>query len=141
MKILQGLIKLRQLSLHPKMVDPKYTGSSGKFDLLMMKVEEIISEGHKVLIFSSFVKMLDIIKEHLEKKGIKYSYLYGKSRNREQIVKEFQECEGARPFLISINAGGLGLKLTSADYVCIVDTWWNPAVEIQAMDSAHGIGQ
>ena len=141
MKILQGIIKLRQLSLHPKMVDPKYTGSSGKFDLLMMKVEEIISEGHKVLIFSSFVKMLDIIKEHLEKKGIKYSYLYGKSRNREQIVKEFQECEGARPFLISIKAGGLGINLTSADYVFIVDPWWNPAVEMQAMDRAHRIGQ
>ena len=141
MKILQGLIKLRQLSLHPKMVDPKYTGSSGKFDLLMMKVEEIISEGHKVLIFSSFVKMLDIIKEHLEKKGIKYSYLCGKSRNREQIVKEFQECEGARPFLISIKAGGLGINLTSADYVFIVDPWWNPAVEMQAMDRAHRIGQ
>ena len=141
MKILQGLTKLRQLSLHPKMVDPKYTGSSGKFDMLMMEIEKITSEGHKVLVFSSFVKMLDIIKEDLEKKGIKYSYLTGSSRNREQIVNEFQECKSARPFLISIKAGGVGINLTSADYVFIVDPWWNPAVEMQAMDRAHRIGQ
>jgi len=141
MKILQGLTKLRQLSLHPKMVDSKYTGSSGKFDMLMMEIEKITSEGHKVLVFSSFVKMLDIIKEDLEKKGIKYSYLTGSSRNREQIVNEFQECKSARPFLISIKAGGVGINLTSADYVFIVDPWWNPAVEMQAMDRAHRIGQ
>ncbi len=141
MKILQGLTKLRQLSLHPKMVNPEYQGSSGKFDLLMMKVEEIMAEGHKVLIFSSFVKMLDIIKERFEKKEIKYSYLSGSSKNREQIVKEFQEEKSARSFLISIKAGGLGINLTSADYVFIVDPWWNPAVEMQAMDRAHRIGQ
>ncbi len=141
MKILQGLTKLRQLSLHPKMIDPEYKGSSGKFDLLMMEVEKILSEGHKILVFSSFVKMLDIIKERLEKKGIKYSYLCGSSRNREQIVKEFQESKSSRPFLISIKAGGVGINLTSADYVFIVDPWWNPAVEMQAMDRAHRIGQ
>lgn len=141
MRILQGLTKLRQLSLHPKMVDPNYTGSSGKLDFLMMDLEKIISEGHKVLVFSSFVKMLDIIKENLEKKGIKYSYLSGKSINREKIVKDFQESKSARPFLISIKAGGIGLNLTSADYVFIVDPWWNPAVEMQAMDRAHRIGQ
>ncbi len=141
MKILQGLTKLRQLSLHPKMIDPEYKGSSGKFDLLMMELEKILSEGHKVLVFSSFVKMLDIIKERLEKKGIKYSYLCGNSRNREQIIKEFQESKNPRPFLISIKAGGVGINLTSADYVFIVDPWWNPAVEMQAMDRAHRIGQ
>lgn len=141
MKILQGLTKLRQLSLHPKMIDPKYTGSSGKFDMLMMEIEKVTSEGHKVLVFSSFVKMLDIIKEDLEKKGMKYSYLTGSSRNREQIVNEFQESKSARPFLISIKAGGVGINLTSASYVFIVDPWWNPAVEMQAMDRAHRIGQ
>ncbi|MBS3087797.1 DEAD/DEAH box helicase [Candidatus Pacearchaeota archaeon] len=141
MKILQGLTKLRQLSLHPKMIDPNYKGTSGKFDLLMMEVEKILSEGHKVLVFSSFVKMLDIIKEDLEKKGVKYSYLCGASKNREQIVKEFQESKSPRPFLISIKAGGVGINLTSADYVFIVDPWWNPAVEMQAMDRAHRIGQ
>ncbi len=141
MKILQGLTKLRQLSLHPKMIDPEYKGSSGKFDLLMMEIEKILSEGHKILVFSSFVKMLDIIKENLEKKGIKYSYLTGASKNREQIVTEFQESTNPRPFLISIKAGGVGVNLTSADYVFIVDPWWNPAVEMQAMDRAHRIGQ
>jgi SNF2 family DNA or RNA helicase len=85
--------------------------------------------------------MLDIIKEDLEKKGIKHSYLCGSSKNREQIVQEFQDSKGARPFLISIKAGGVGVNLTAADYVFIVDPWWNPAVEMQAMDRAHRIGQ
>jgi len=141
MKILQGLTKLRQVSLHPKMVDPEYTGSSAKFDLLMMEVEKVLTEGHKVLIFSSFVKMLTIVREEFAKKGIKYSYLDGTSKNREDIVEEFQSSEEARPFLISIKAGGVGLNLTSADYVFILDPWWNPAVEMQAMDRAHRIGQ
>ncbi len=141
LKILEGITKLRQVCLHPKMVDPEYTGGSAKFDLLMMEVEKVISEGHKVLIFSSFTKMLAIVKEDLEKKGVKYSYLDGASRNREAIVEEFQNCEEARPFLISIKAGGVGINLTSADYVFIVDPWWNPAVEMQAMDRAHRIGQ
>src|SRR3989339_239430 len=141
MKILEGLTKLRQICLHPKMVDPEYKGDSSKFDLLMIEVEKVLEEGHKVLIFSSFVKMLSIIKEDLEKKGIKYSYLDGQTPNREKVVLKFQESEKALPFLISIKAGGLGLNLTSADYVFIVDPWWNPAVEMQAMDRAHRIGQ
>ena len=141
MKILEGLTKLRQICLHPKMVDPEYKGSSSKFDLLMIEIEKILEEGHKVLVFSSFVKMLSIIKEDLESKGIKYSYLDGQTPNREKVVSKFQESEKALPFLISIKAGGLGLNLTSADYVFIVDPWWNPAVEMQAMDRAHRIGQ
>lgn len=141
LKILQGLTKLRQVSLHPKMVDEKYTGSSAKFDLLMTQVEKVLSEGHKVLIFSSFVKMLTIVREEFARKGIKYSYLDGTSKNREDIVSEFQDSKDARPFLISIKAGGVGLNLTSADYVFILDPWWNPAVEMQAMDRAHRIGQ
>jgi len=140
-KIFEGLMKLRQLCLHPKMIDSKYRGSSGKFDLLMMEIEKVLNEGHKVLVFSSFVKMLSIIKNELLDRGIKYSYLDGSSKNRESIVAEFQESKEARPFLISIKAGGLGLNLTSADYVFIVDPWWNPAVEMQAMDRAHRIGQ
>jgi len=141
LKILEGLTKLRQVCLHPKMVDPEYTGGSAKFDLLMMEVEKVIKEGHKVLIFSSFTKMLAIAKEEFEKKGIKYSYLDGTSKNRDRIVEEFETAEEARPFLISIKAGGVGINLTSADYVFIVDPWWNPAVEMQAMDRAHRIGQ
>ena len=141
LKILEGLTKLRQVCLHPRMVDPKYEGGSAKFDLLMMEVEKVLKEGHKVLIFSSFVKMLAIAKDEFEKKGIKYSYLDGSSTNREKIVEEFQESKEARPFLISIKAGGVGINLTSADYVFIIDPWWNPAVEMQAMDRAHRIGQ
>jgi len=141
LKILEGITKLRQVCLHPKMVDPEYTGSSAKFDLLMMEVEKVLSEGHKVLIFSSFVKMLAILQEKLKQKGIKYSYLDGATKDREKIVTDFENSNDARPFLISIKAGGVGINLTSADYVFIVDPWWNPAVEMQAMDRAHRIGQ
>ena len=141
MKVLEGITKLRQVCLHPKMVDKNYTGSSAKFDLLMLEVEKVLSKGHKVLIFSSFVKMLSIIQDEFKKKGIIYSYLDGKSKNREKIVKDFQESKIALPFLISIKAGGVGINLTSADYVFVVDPWWNPAVEMQAMDRAHRIGQ
>ena len=141
MKILEGLTKLRQICLHPKMIDTKYEGGSAKFELLLMEIEKIISGGHKVLVFSSFVKMLSIIKSEFEKKGISHSYLDGKTKNREEIVSKFQESENPEVFLISIKAGGLGLNLTSADYVFIIDPWWNPAVEMQAMDRAHRIGQ
>ncbi|MFH0808184.1 MAG: SNF2-related protein [archaeon] len=141
LKILEGLTKLRQVCLHPKMVDPEYVGGSAKFDLLMMEVRKVLSEGHKVLIFSSFVKMLSIVREEFEAKGVKYSYLDGSSKNREKIVEEFQDCVEPKPFLISIKAGGVGINLTSADYVFILDPWWNPAVEMQAMDRAHRIGQ
>jgi superfamily II DNA or RNA helicase len=141
LKILEGLMKLRQISLHPKMIDTEYKGSSAKFDLLMMEVEKVMREGHKVLIFSSFVKMLTIIKDEFEKKDLKYSYLDGKTKDRQGVVSRFQNEEEAEAFLISIKAGGVGLNLTSADYVFIVDPWWNPAVESQAMDRAHRIGQ
>lgn len=141
LKILEGLTKLRQVCLHPRMVDENYTGRSGKFDMLMMEVEKVLNEGHKVLIFSSFVKMLDIARTEFEHRGLKYSYLDGSTKNREAVVSEFEEADSARPFLISIKAGGVGLNLTSADYVFILDPWWNPAVEMQAMDRAHRIGQ
>lgn len=141
MKVLEGITKLRQACLHPKMVESNYKGSSAKFDLLMENVEKVLSEGHKVLIFSSFVKMLTIIQDEFKKKGIKYAYLDGASKNREKIVNDFQESEKPIPFLISIKAGGVGINLTAADYVFVVDPWWNPAVEMQAMDRAHRIGQ
>jgi len=141
MKILEGLTKLRQICLHPKMIDSKYEGSSAKFDLLMMEIEKVMAEGHKVLVFSSFVKMLTIVKDEFEKKGLRYSYLDGKTKDREKAVSDFQESKDPQSFLISIKAGGLGLNLTGADYVFIIDPWWNPAVEMQAMDRAHRLGQ
>lgn len=140
-KILEGLMKLRQLCLHPKLVDSEYEGKSSKFDLLMMEIRKVLNEGHKVLVFSSFVKMLSLVEEEFKKKGMNYSYLDGKTKNREEVVENFQNSEEAQAFLISIKAGGVGLNLTSADYVFIIDPWWNPAVEAQAMDRAHRIGQ
>ena len=107
----------------------------------MGKVREIIEEKHKVLIFSSFVKMLNIFREEFLKEGIKFCYLHGQTRNRKEVVEEFQNNENVKVFLISLKAGGVGLNLTAADYVFIVDPWWNPAVEMQAIDRAHRIGQ
>lgn len=141
MKILEGLMKLRQICLHPKLVDTEYKGESSKLNLILMEIEKVLSEGHKVLIFSSFVKMLTLVREEFEKKGLRYSYLDGQTKDREKVVSNFQSSEDAEAFLISINAGGVGLNLTSADYVFILDPWWNPAVESQAMDRAHRIGQ
>ncbi|MEA3378933.1 MAG: SNF2-related protein [Nanoarchaeota archaeon] len=141
MKILQGLMKLRQISNHPLLVDESFKGSSGKFDLLIEQIEEVISKGHKVLIFSSFVKMLKIFKDYFLKRNINFSYLDGKTKKRKEVVEEFQQNEEVSAFLISLKAGGLGLNLTAADYVFIIDPWWNPAAEMQAIDRAHRIGQ
>ena len=121
MKILEGLMKLRQICLSPKLIDPEYSQTSSKMELLLMEAEKVIAEGHKVLIFSSFVKMLSLVKEEFNKKGLKYSYLDGQTKDREKVVSEFQNSEDAQAFLISIKAGGVGLNLTSADYVFIID--------------------
>jgi non-specific serine/threonine protein kinase len=139
--ILEGLNKLRQISIHPKMVDPSYKGSSGKFEHLLDTIEDITGEGHKVLIYSQFVKMLHIIREYLEKEGYLFSYLDGKTKKRADQVDLFQTDSRVKIFLISLKAGGIGLNLTAADYVIHVDPWWNPAVEMQATDRAHRIGQ
>ncbi|HID39027.1 MAG TPA: DEAD/DEAH box helicase, partial [Calditrichaeota bacterium] len=140
-KVLEGLTKLRQIACHPELVDPKFIDTSGKFDALVEMVEEIISEKHKVLIFSQFVQMLQIIKRHLEGNNIIYSYLDGSTKNREEAVSRFQDDKDVRVFLISLKAGGTGLNLTAADYVIHYDPWWNPAVEMQATDRAYRIGQ
>lgn len=140
-KILQGLIKLRQICNHPVLVDKRYTGGSGKLNMLMEQIEEVIAGGHKVLVFSSFVKMLHVLRNEFERKGIKFSYLDGSTTNRKAVVEQFQTDSSISAFLISLKAGGLGLNLTEADYVFIVDPWWNPAAEMQAMDRTHRIGQ
>ena len=115
--------------------------TSGKFDALLEMVEEIVSEKHKVLIFSQFVQMLQIIKRDFDTNTIPYSYLDGSTKDRETAVREFQEDENVQIFLISLKAGGTGLNLTAADYVIHYDPWWNPAVEMQATDRAYRIGQ
>ncbi|MBN2423756.1 MAG: SNF2 helicase associated domain-containing protein [Calditrichaceae bacterium] len=140
-KVLEGLIKLRQIACHPRLVDPEFKETSGKFDALLEMVEEIISEKHKVLIFSQFVQMLQIVKKFFDGNNIQYSYLDGSTKDRAAAVDKFQDNEKTRVFLISLKAGGTGLNLTAADYVIHYDPWWNPAVEMQATDRAYRIGQ
>ena len=139
--LLEGLTKLRQLANHPRMVDANYHSDSGKLEAFSHMLENAIQEGHKLLVFSQFVKHLDLVKEVLKHKKITFCYLDGSSVDRKEQVDKFNQDESIRVFLISIKAGGLGLNLTQADYVFILDPWWNPAVEAQAVDRAHRIGQ
>lgn len=140
-RILEGLLRLRQICNHPKLVQPTYKGSSAKLDTLMENLETLGAEGHKALIFSQFVQMLKLIEASLKKAKIPYTYLDGSTINRQARVDTFQTDEKIKVFLISLKAGGVGLNLTAADYVIHVDPWWNPAVEMQATDRAHRIGQ
>ncbi len=140
-QILQGLTALRQLANHPVMIDEEYTSDSGKFENVMHTLDNVLKGGHKVLIFSQFVKHLDLFRKKLENEQIKYAYLDGGTRNRGEVVSDFQQNENLKVFLISIKAGGVGLNLTQADYVFILDPWWNPAIEQQAIDRTHRIGQ
>ncbi|MEX8549301.1 MAG: DEAD/DEAH box helicase [Mucilaginibacter sp.] len=139
--VLQGLIKLRQISNHPKLIDETYEGGSGKFDDVWQMLTNALEGGHKVLVFSQFVRQLTLFRKELDGQNIPYAYLDGKTKNREEEINKFQDNESLRIFLISIKAGGVGLNLTEADYVFILDPWWNPAVEQQAIDRTHRIGQ
>jgi len=139
--VLQGLMKLRQLSNHPVMAYEDYTHGSGKFETVLQDLESVISEGHKILVFSSFVKHLNLYAEEFRKNRTSFSMLTGASINREKIVNSFQDDPQNKIFLISLKAGGVGLNLTAADYVFILDPWWNPASEMQALNRAHRIGQ
>ncbi|WP_343522941.1 DEAD/DEAH box helicase [Pedobacter sp.] len=140
-QLLQGLTALRQLANHPVMIDGEYLSDSGKFENVIHTLDNVLKGGHKVLVFSQFVKHLDIFKKHFETENIPFAYLDGATRNRGEIVAEFQQNIDLKVFLISIKAGGVGLNLTQADYVFILDPWWNPAVEQQAIDRTHRIGQ
>lgn len=139
--ILQGLTKLRQLANHPLMVDHHYEGSSGKFEQVLIQLETVLRRGHKVLIFSQFVKQLVLFRQYFDREQIPYAYLDGGTIDRASAVESFRQEAHIRVFLISIKAGGVGLNLTEADYVFVLDPWWNPAVEQQAIDRAHRIGQ
>jgi SNF2 family DNA or RNA helicase len=144
MSIFAALLRLRQICCHPKLFDKtgeRNIETSGKFEHLKEMLEEIISEGHRILLFSQFVQMLDIVKEWLIEKGIKYEYLTGSTKDRAERVNSFNNDESIPIFLISLKAGGTGLNLTGADYVIHYDPWWNPAVEDQATDRAYRIGQ
>ncbi|UFH54826.1 DEAD/DEAH box helicase [Spirosoma sp. KNUC1025] len=141
MVVLQGLTKLRQIANHPRMVDAEYEGDSGKLDDVLIRLESAMTENHKVLIFSQFIKHLSVVQHYLKEKHIKYAYLDGSTTDRQGQVNLFQTDESVKLFLISLKAGGLGHNLTAADYVFILDPWWNPAIEAQAVDRAHRIGQ
>jgi superfamily II DNA or RNA helicase len=139
--VLEGINRLRQLACHPRMVDKTFRDTSGKLQEIISTFETLRSEGHKALIFSSYVKHLEIIAEVFEANNCPYALLTGSSTNREEEIKRFTDTEKIQAFLISLKAGGVGLNLTQADYVFIIDPWWNPAAELQAICRAHRIGQ
>ena len=140
-KVLAGLTKLRLVCCHPSLGDPKYDGGSGKLNAFLDMLDDILAEHHKVLVFSQFVKMLALLRTELDQRTISYEYLDGRTVNRQERIDRFQSDESRRVFLISLRAGGTGLNLTAADYVIHYDPWWNPAVEAQATDRTHRIGQ
>ncbi|HQX48537.1 MAG TPA: SNF2-related protein [Planctomycetaceae bacterium] len=140
--VLEALLRLRQAACHQGLIDSKRQNEdSAKLDTLLEQLTQIAEDGHKALVFSQFTSLLAIVKKKLDKVGIRYEYLDGKSNKRQEIVSRFQTDEKCPLFLISLKAGGHGLNLTAADYVFILDPWWNPAVEAQAVDRAHRIGQ
>lgn len=143
MIVLQSLTKLRQLANHPKLVFPGYEKGSSKFSDVFEQWEVVRKGGHKVLMFSSFVKHLELFRDTLESKGESFAWLTGAmdSRSREREIKKFEDHLSVQSFLISIKSGGTGLNLTAADYVFILDPWWNPFTEQQAISRAHRIGQ
>ncbi len=142
MHVLEALLRLRQAACHPALLDKSKTDEgSAKLDVLLPHLEELIDEKHKTLVFSQFTSMLSIVRHHLDKRGIVYEYLDGQTRDRRACVERFQNDPNCPLFLISLKAGGLGLNLTAADYVFLLDPWWNPAVEAQAIDRAHRVGQ
>lgn len=140
--VLQTLMRLRQICCHPALINPENSEfESAKLNALFYLLDQLREEGHKVLVFSQFVKMLDIIKDRLEAEERPYSYLTGQTQDRGKVIEEFQTTEDPSVFLLSLKAGGSGLNLTSASYVILYDPWWNPAVENQAIDRTHRIGQ
>lgn len=138
--VLSALTRLRQIANHPRIILNENI-SSGKFEIIIDKINTVLQEGHKLLLFSSFVKHLEIYKEYFDKHNLKYVILTGEVDRRKEIINQFQQDKDTKLFLISLKAGGVGLNLTAADYVFILDPWWNPAAEQQAISRAHRIGQ
>ncbi len=142
MHILEALLRLRQAACHPALLNPRSKpGTSSKFEMLLDELTSIVEEGHKAIIFSQFTSLLALLERELELRGYAYAYLDGSTRNRQEQVDRFQGDPETQLFLISLKAGGVGLNLTAAEYVFLLDPWWNPAVEAQAIDRTHRIGQ
>ncbi|CAN5183230.1 hypothetical protein BH10PLA2_BH10PLA2_03710 [soil metagenome] len=141
-QVLEALLRLRQAACHPFLVDKKSTNApSAKLDMLFPYLQEAVEKGQKTLVFSQFTSFLAIVRSMLDRDGLTYEYLDGKTRNRQAKVERFQNDPDCKLFLISLKAGGVGLNLTAAEYVFLLDPWWNPAVEAQAIDRTHRIGQ
>jgi SNF2 family DNA or RNA helicase len=141
-QVLEALLRLRQAACHPGLLDAqRLQDSSAKLDALMEHLAEVAEGGHKALVFSQFTSLLAIVRQRLDEAGVVYEYLDGKTTDRQAHVERFQNDPECGLFLISLKAGGLGLNLTAAEYIFLLDPWWNPAVEAQAIDRAHRIGQ
>jgi superfamily II DNA or RNA helicase len=141
-EVLEALLRLRQAACHPGLINPDVVNEpSAKLEMLIPSIAEVVEEGHKVLVFSQFTSFLAIVRTRLDNENIVYEYLDGRTRNRAAKVERFQTDPDCSIFLISLKAGGLGLNLTAAEYVYLLDPWWNPAVEAQAIDRSHRIGQ
>jgi superfamily II DNA or RNA helicase len=142
MHILEALLRLRQAACHPVLADPSRVElPSAKLDALLPALAEVVEEGHKAVVFSQFTSFLALVRERLDSQGLRYEYLDGQTRDRQARVDHFQDDASIPLFLVSLKAGGHGLNLTAADYVYLLDPWWNPAVEAQAIDRTHRIGQ
>jgi superfamily II DNA or RNA helicase len=142
MHVLEALLRMRQAACHPGLVDPRRKGGpSAKLDALVPRLVEIAEEGHKALVFSQFTSFLALLRPRLGEAGLVHEYLDGRTRDRAARVARFEKDASCPLFLISLRAGGLGLNLAAAEYVFLLDPWWNPAVEAQAVDRAHRIGQ
>ncbi len=139
--VLQALTRLRQIAIHPRLLDRNSIYESGKFNDIMAMLSILVAENHKILVFSSFVKNLKLFANEFTKEQWSYSLLTGQTIDRKEVIEEFQEDPDKKIFLISLKAGGVGLNLTAADYIFITDPWWNPAAEMQAISRAHRIGQ
>jgi SNF2 family DNA or RNA helicase len=140
--ILQSLLRLRQICCHPGLLGDDFTGAtSAKVTALFDQLEPILAEGHKVLVFSQFVSMLEILQRELAQREIAFLTITGQTENRQELVDQFQASPDVSVFLLSLKAAGAGLNLTAASYVVLYDPWWNPAVEAQAIDRTHRIGQ
>ena len=138
---MKALVRLRQIANHPRLVEADYTGDSGKFREIFRMLEGVVNSGHKVLVFSSFVKYLNMVADEIVRRDWKYAMLTGATVDREQEVRRFTGDSECRIFLISLKAGGVGLNLTEAGYVFILDPWWNLAAENQAIGRAYRMGQ
>ncbi|MCX6987640.1 MAG: DEAD/DEAH box helicase [Chlamydiae bacterium] len=144
MQVLEALLRLRQVCCHPQLIDGSLSNSgelSGKLERVLSDISEIVAEGRKVLVFSQFTQMLQLLETHVRQEGWGYVYLDGSTKDRETVVSRFQEDSSTQIFLMSLKAGGVGLNLTAADYVFLIDPWWNDAAEQQAIDRAYRLGR